>query len=176
MATVRPLPEGSSPRDPRKEARRRSEREDGPWDILLAKYGAAAHREAAAVDGLTAVDIRELRSLMAAAAAREDYGRASRLKGGVTALVGLGAEILRLDNERIAAVACDDFESAKLLAGEIRELRATAAARRGEALSEADDPPAQASARRVVSTSEGSRAGDGLAPAGEDAPAKDTPR
>jgi hypothetical protein len=122
---------------------RRSEREDGPVDLLLRKYGVDPLDDSqlsGAVDEITAADLRDLRARKELAARAEDYEYASQLKRADGQLLLLGAEILRLDNERIAAVACEDYDEAKELRAAITWLQRDAARRKALAIAARGDP------------------------------------
>lgn len=121
---------------------KRSEREDGPLDVLLRKYGVEPFVDAqlANVDETTARDLRELRARKLAAVRSEDFEYASQLKRADEQLQQLGAEILRLDNERIAAIACEEYDEAKALRVRLTWLQRDAARRNALAIAASGDP------------------------------------
>ncbi|KAJ1620075.1 hypothetical protein T492DRAFT_915456 [Pavlovales sp. CCMP2436] len=117
------------------EVRKRSEREI-PLDVLLRKFGVNpfADPRLALVDELTASDLRELRARKLAAVGAEDYEYAAQLYAADKQLQQLGQEILRLDNELIAALACDEFDEAKAMRASLTWLQRDSARRKALAI------------------------------------------
>lgn len=118
------------------------QRDDVPLDVLLHKYGVEpfVDPQLANVDETTARDLRELRARKLAAVGAEDFEYASQLKRADEHLQQLGAEILRLDNERIAAIACEEYDEAKALRARITWLQRDAARRKAVAIAAHGDP------------------------------------